>query len=192
MDKINEIIQQKLKNNIEWESYRQTTKKNIDDVEIKQHEAKQKCKTIDETISTIQTLSQDARRAGYIKLSPLCHIYATIKHTGEYNVHFNDNYKSVLTAKQTIDYLERKKKDIEFDLEIYENQVSQLTKRLNIEDLFAIPDEEMPAPNLEDMPEQITSDLGVAMKKGGFYEILEVDESSPYSKPNKRVSRIKT
>lgn len=63
---------------------------------------------VDETIETLNTLFEHARLQSFVKLSPLCYVPATIKHTGEYNVFFSPTYQSTLTHKQTIDYLKRK------------------------------------------------------------------------------------
>lgn len=168
-------------------TFNEITQNNIETIQQKQKEITEKCEQIDEIISTIKELTKHARYTAYVSLTPLCKINATIKHTGEYNVKFNENYQCTMTADQTIEYLDKKRKDLKIDRDIYEGQLIQLMKRLNIE-------EDVLSLEMEDMPDKIYSEKGVAVKDGMFYEIIEKVDDDPMeeTKGKERISRVKT
>lgn len=77
-----------------------------------------------------------------------------------------------MTAKQTIDILNKKTLEHRNIVMLLENQKTQLIERTHLLTGRKFDDDEIED---NDMPEEILSDKGVAVKVGGFYEIIEYE-----------------
>lgn len=81
---------------------------NINKIREEQQKISNEQKEIDDTLEAVKIISEHACIDSLVKLSPICYIPATLKHTGEYNVAFTPTYRCTLTQKQTVEYLNRK------------------------------------------------------------------------------------
>lgn len=169
-------------------TYEYVMKMNVEGIQKLREDKEKEIQGVETTRKTIETLGKNARFKGYVNLGPLCRIYATIKHTGEFEVRYEERakgeYAATLTKEQTLDFLERRKKDFTMDLQLYDGQLDQLAKRMTIED-------DLPLADTAEMPDKILSDQGVAIKQGNFFEIIEKVDGDVKPK-SKRISRVRT
>ena len=121
-------------------------------------------------ILNIETISEHAQYKSYIQITQKAYMEAFIKHTGEYHININDNHHCILTKSQTIDYLQRKIDKVNKYFENLNFNKEQINARLNI--YFNGCEEKE---YLNNMPDVIPSEKGMAFKQGSSYEIIEID-----------------
>uniref|UniRef100_A0A6P7GG95 Uncharacterized protein LOC114337725 n=1 Tax=Diabrotica virgifera virgifera TaxID=50390 RepID=A0A6P7GG95_DIAVI len=130
--------------------------------------------TIDSLITNLQTLKTYPEQEALIPLGKNIYMKGRIVHTGEYfvkRIAHPDSIVMLQTADDTIKRLEEEKKTKEEDIDKAEYakfQIEERIKILNGEDSFQA--------DKSDMPKQIKSEKGVAVRVGDFYEILEFEE----------------
>lgn len=94
------------------------------------------------------------------------------KCTNKYNVYF---YRRVLcTADQTIDRLNRKIEEHKKNMTLLDNQRIQLSERQELLTGKKF-DDDVEDEEASDLPKEIVSDKGIAVKVGGLYEIIEYE-----------------
>lgn len=165
--------------------------KDIDQNESLHEDIQKHLKSLEESREHIKDLSKQPEHTALIPLCKRLYMPGTIVHTGEYMVTkkaYPQSYSVLKTLDQTVKDLDERINAQRNQLEKSELAVSQLLDRKKLllgekdEDLiserkFADDDEYQPLPmEVAGMPNEIRSDKGVAVKVGGFFDILEYEE----------------
>ncbi|KAH1018308.1 hypothetical protein HUJ05_006105 [Dendroctonus ponderosae] len=150
-------------------------------------------KSLKGTREQVKELSKQPEHTALIPLCKKLYMPGVVVHTGEYLVTrtaYPHSYSVLKTLDQTVSHLEGLTIDQRDQLQKAELAVAQLTERKKLllgqrdEDIVA---EQQFADDLEyqslaeevsEMPNEIRSEKGVAVKVGAFFEILEYDSGS--------------
>lgn len=131
---------------------------------------------IKQLFSVIKVLGNYPEHDGLIPLTKLLYMKGSIKHTGEYHVHkaaHPNPFVFMKTLNQISEDFDNAIALKEKDIEKAKYSLYQLQERKDIlcghsnEDGLSLED--------TDLPEEIISDKGIAVKVGNFYEIFEYE-----------------
>lgn len=139
-------------------------------------EAKKQNDELKERIIDLKSLGKYPEHTALIPLGKNIYMKGKIVHTGECYVKKNASPESYIVLKsleQALKGLEDEIKQKEKDLENIEYANCQLIERKR---LLIGGEEEEKIVEDEDLPKEIKSDKGVAVKVGEFYEIVEFEE----------------
>lgn len=139
-------------------------------------DAKKQHHELGETIANIESLGKYPEHTSFIPLGKNIYVKGKIVHTGEYYVKKTASPRSYIILKsleQTLTALQDELKSKDKDIEKIEYANYQLKERMK---LLKGSDEDKDISQSEDLPNEIKSDKGVAVKIGEFYEILEFEE----------------
>ncbi|KAJ8921220.1 hypothetical protein NQ315_013692 [Exocentrus adspersus] len=140
-------------------------------------ELKEQRDKLQQTIANVKDLGKSPEHTALIPLAKNIYMKGKIVHTGEYYIKSSatpESYFVLKTLAQTIDSLEQKVQLKEKDIQNAEYNVSQLAERMKI--LTGIGENDGVLPADEELPKEIKSEKGTAVKVGDFYEILEYEE----------------
>ncbi|EFA04900.1 hypothetical protein TcasGA2_TC014964 [Tribolium castaneum] len=121
------------------------------------------------TSENVRTLGKKVEHQSLIPLGANIYVNGLITHTGEYfldKVAFPESYSVVETLDNTIKLLETRIKTQSELLKKGEDSRTQISERIRLlED----------GDGNDDLPKEIVSDRGVALKVGDYYEIVEFE-----------------
>lgn len=147
-------------------------------------------KSLNGTREQIKELSKQSEHQALIPLGKKLYMPGTVVHTGEYLVTrtaYPSSYSVLKTLDQTVSYLEDLAIDQKDQLEKAELAVTQLTERKRLllgqrgGDMGAVQqitqdlEDQRLAEEVSEMPNEIRSEKGVAVKVGDYFEIMEYD-----------------
>ncbi|RZC42975.1 hypothetical protein BDFB_009604 [Asbolus verrucosus] len=123
------------------------------------------------TSTNVEILGKKVEHTSLIPLGKNIYVNGVIKHTGEYfidKVAFPESYSVLETLDGTLQLLENKIKKQSKLLKESENAKAQIEERIKL--LKGEKEEEE-----NDLPKEIVSDKGIAVKVGQLYEIVEFE-----------------
>ncbi|XP_023311264.1 uncharacterized protein LOC111691946 [Anoplophora glabripennis] len=138
-------------------------------------DTKKEHRELQETVTNLECLGKYPEQTSFIPLGKNIYMKGKIVHTGECYVKKTASPESYIVLKsleQTLNSLQDELKLKYRDIEKIEYSNYQLKERMKL--LKGNEDEEIS--EVEQLPKEIKSDKGVAVKVGEFYEILEFEE----------------
>lgn len=164
-----------LQNLLDKTNYIQHLDKDIQENSKIIEETQRECHEISSLLQDVMVLGNYPEKEALIPLSKNFYIKGKIIHTGEHYIHKTchpDSYVYLRSINKTMECLNNDIREKEKDIMKAKYSQMQLEQRKQV----LTGDQEMfPAESIENLPNKIISDKGVAVKVGDFYEICEYE-----------------